>query len=57
MDEQQPQKVKAIDDQQAAGAGGKRPYHTPTLTKLGSVEQVTQGTHILPIRDDGVLSV
>lgn len=38
MDEQQSQKIKAIDDQQAEGVGGKRPYRTPKLTKLGSVE-------------------
>ena len=51
MDEQQSQKVKAIDDQQAEGAGGKRPYHTPRLTKLGSVEQLTQGTPNVALPD------
>ena len=57
MDEQQSQKMKAIDDQQAEGVGGKRPYETPRLKKLGTVQQLTQGVHVLNIPDDGVLSV
>lgn len=40
MDEQQSQKVKAIDDQQAEGVRGKHPYHTPRLRKLGSAQRV-----------------
>ncbi len=34
----------------------KKPYETPTLTKLGSVEQVTQGVPLLPLPDVGGLS-
>lgn len=56
MDEHQSQKIKAIDDQQAEGVGRKRPYRTPKLKKLGSVEQLTQGIPILAIPDDGILS-
>ena len=57
MDDQQSQKMKAIDDQQTEGVRGKRPYRTPKLRKLGSVEQVTQGSPVLAIPDDTVLSV
>ncbi len=31
----------------------KYPYHTPTLKKLGSVEQITQGTHVANVPDVG----
>ncbi len=48
---------KALDEKKdAEGAGGKRPYHTPKLTKLGSVEQLTQGIPALPLPDDAGLS-
>ena len=56
MDEQQSQKMKAIDDQQAEGVGGKRPYETPRLKKLGSVQQLTEGTHVFNVPDDTILS-
>ncbi|MCR4318915.1 MAG: PIG-S family GPI transamidase component [Candidatus Brocadiaceae bacterium] len=57
MDEQQSQKVKAIDDQQTEGVRGKRPYKTPTLKKLGSLEQLTQGIPNIPVPDDFETSV
>ena len=57
MDEQQSQKVKAIDDQQAEVGNEKKPYHTPTLTRLGNVTQLTRGGHpAFPTPDDSVLS-
>ncbi|MBI5411078.1 MAG: hypothetical protein HZA21_03705 [Nitrospirae bacterium] len=56
MDEQQLQKIKAIDDQQAEGVGGKRPYRTPKLTKLGTVQQLTEGMPLIALADDNVLS-
>lgn len=36
--------VQATDDKQAEVGNEKKPYQTPTLTKLGSVEQVTGGS-------------
>lgn len=51
MNEQQSQRIKAIDDQQADGTGGKRPYKTPMLAKLGSVEQLTRGIPAVPVPD------
>lgn len=57
MDVQQSQKMKAIDDQQAEEAGGKLPYKTSMLRKLGSVEQLTQGTFFQPGPDDTVFSL
>ncbi len=48
---------KTCDEKKNADAVRvKRPYHTPKLTKLGSVEQLTQGTHIVPLPDDTILS-
>ena len=41
----------------AEGAGGKRPYETPTLTKLGSVEQLTQGVPNVALPDNFGTSV
>ena len=44
MDEQQPQKMKAIDDQQEEGVRGKRPYKTPKLTpEVGERETTDAG--------------
>jgi hypothetical protein len=45
---------KTCDEKKADDAvRGKRPYETPTLTKLGSVKQVTQGIPDVPLPDDG----
>lgn len=33
--------------------GGKRPYQTPKLKRLGKVEQLTQGIHVTRIPDFG----
>ena len=49
-------KKQSNEKQDAEGSGGKRPYETPTLTKLGSVEQLTQGMPVLAVPDDGILS-
>lgn len=49
--------MQAMDDQQAEGAGGKRPYQTPKLTKLGNVRELTQGGSVLPVPDDGTFSI
>lgn len=56
MDEQQSQKVKAINDQQAEVGNEKKPYHTPTLTRLGNVTQLTKGLPFVsnPENRDGV---
>ncbi len=35
--------LKAMDDKQAEVGNAKKTYETPTLTKLGTVEQLTQG--------------
>lgn len=55
MDTQQLQK-KQDEEQLVEGVRGKRPYQTPTLRKLGSVEQVTEGTAIGPVSDGGAAS-
>ena len=34
---------QAMDDKQAEGSDKRKSYETPTLTKLGSVEQLTRG--------------
>lgn len=43
--------MRAVDDQQVQGAKQKKPYETPRLKKLGSVEQVTQGVKAQPVPD------
>ena len=53
MDTQQLQK-KQDEEQLVEGVHGKRPYQTPTLTKLGSVEQVTHGDAAFPVPDNSV---
>lgn len=40
-------KKKEHDESQEEGFPGKRPYETPRLTKLGTVEQLTQGDILL----------
>ena len=60
MDEQQSQKIKAIDDQQeenGPGVSKKKPYETSRLARLGSVQQLTQGTAVFPLPDDAFFSV
>ena len=48
---------KECDEKKDAdGVRGKRPYQTPRLTKLGSVEQVTQGARLVPLPDTGGIS-
>lgn len=49
--------MQAMDDKQAEVVHQKKPYETPTLTKLGSVEQVTQGQPRVPVPDPGTVSV
>ncbi len=39
------------EEQDEERVGGKRPYETPMLTKLGNVQQVTQGTPIVRVPD------
>lgn len=48
--------MQAIDDKQAEVGSEKKPYEMPTLTKLGTVQQVTQGIYIFPFPDYGGLS-
>ena len=46
---------KTCDEKKDAEAvRGKRPYETPTLTKLGSVKQLTQGIPDVALPDDSV---
>lgn len=49
-------KVQVMDDKQAEVVDEKKPYQTPTLTKLGSVKQLTQGVPYMPGPDDGGIS-
>lgn len=49
--------VQAMDDKQAELSQEKQPYATPRLTKLGSVEHLTQGNPAIPVSDDGTWSV
>ncbi|MGH8060189.1 MAG: hypothetical protein ACREOH_23615 [Candidatus Entotheonellia bacterium] len=44
---------QAREEQEEAGVQGKRPYHTPKLKRLGKVDQLTQGAHIVPVPDEG----
>lgn len=46
-------KEKEHDENQDEKCIRKRPYHTPSLTKLGSVEQLTRGTVHRGVPDDG----
>lgn len=49
--------MQAMDDRQAEVGSEKKPYKTPTLTKLGNVEQLTQGEPLIPAADEGVCSI
>ena len=49
--------VQAMDDRQAEVGREKKPYETPTLTKLGTVQQVTQGGPGVPLWDFGTFSM
>lgn len=49
-------KEKEHDESQDEKCIWKRPYHTPTLTKLGSVQALTRGDPFLPATDTGGVS-
>ena len=49
--------VQAVGDQQAQAVREKKPYETPSLTKLGNVKQLTQGIAIRGRPDDGFYSI
>lgn len=44
--------VQAMDDKQVEVGIEKKPYETPMLTKLGTVNQLTKGGPVLVGRDD-----
>lgn len=48
--------VQAMDDKQAELSQGKQPYAAPALKKLGTVQELTQGTHVILQPDDTVFS-
>ena len=49
--------MQTMDDRQAEVGKEKKPYQTPTLKKLGNVQQLTKGTPLLPGSDDTVFSI
>ena len=42
---------QAREEQEEAGVRGKSPYQTPQLKRLGTVEQLTQGSPNIPVPD------
>ena len=56
---------KAREEQEEAGVQRKRPYQTPTLKRLGKVDQLTQGLQVharltlvaFPFRSSGLRGI
>lgn len=48
--------VKAVHEQPVQDGPAKKPYQTPSLTKLGTVRELTQGDPPALYPDDSILS-
>jgi hypothetical protein len=56
MNMQELKQPQELPEPKQNNADLKNSYETPTLTKLGTVQQVTQGADFLPVADSGMVS-